>query len=128
MPTITPIYAALTALVFLALSIRVIAYRRKTHTGLGDGGDPALLTRMRAQANCAEYAPIGLLLLLMAELQGAPAAVIHGLGLMLLASRVMHGIGFSDTRPVLALRIAGTVLTLLMLPLTALLLLVQALI
>jgi hypothetical protein len=125
---VTSIYASLVALVFIALSLRVIRYRRLHRKGLGDEGDRSLLKRMRAQANCAEYAPIGLILLAIAELNGAPALALHVLGLALLAGRVMHGYGFSASPPVMGLRVAGMGLTLVMIALTALGLLAHALI
>ena len=51
---------------FITLSLRVIALRRSGRVSLGDAGDPALLARIRAQGNCAEYAPLGIVLLLLA--------------------------------------------------------------
>ena len=125
--SVTPIYAALLALLFLVLSTRVILYRRQHRLSLGDAGDTSLLKRMRAQANCAEYAPFGVLLLLLAELQGAPGVALHGLGAMLLAGRVLHGYGFSARPPVMLLRVLGMLLTLTMLGVAALGLLVHAL-
>ena len=82
--SITPLYGGLIGLLLVSLSVRVILRRRSAHVSLGDGEDKNLLKRMRVQANCAEYAPIGLILLAMAELQGAPGWVVHLLGLMLL--------------------------------------------
>ncbi len=120
MPTITAIYAGLLALLFLGLSARVIAYRRANGLSLGDEGDRALLNRMRAQANCAEYAPLGLLLLWMTEAMGAPAAALHVLGLMLLLGRAAHAYGFSAHPQIIGLRVAGTVLTLTMIGVAAL--------
>lgn len=118
--TITPIYVALLALLLLLLSARIILYRREKKLSLGDEGDRQLLKRMRAQANCAEYAPMGLLLLLVAELQGAPAVALHVLGLTLLAGRVLHGIGLSSNPQNMTLRQIGMALTLGMIGLTAL--------
>ena len=69
---ITGLYGALIALVFLALSARVIMYRRANQLGLGDHGDKSLMKRMRAQANCAEYAPFGLLLMLWSTCKTRP--------------------------------------------------------
>ena len=112
--TVTPIYASLIALLFLVLSYRIIIYRRTQRLSLGDYGDKALLARMRAQANCAEYAPTGLILLLLVELQRAPGAAVHILGLMLLAGRLAHGYGFSKHPQIMNLRVAGTALTTLM--------------
>jgi hypothetical protein len=123
---ITPLYTALIALLFIALSWRIITYRRANAISLGDSGDKNLLKRMRAQANCAEYAPLGLLLLAMTELNQAPALAIHALGLMLLAGRLLHAAGFAATPQRLVLRQVGMVLTLTMIGLTALGLLAHA--
>lgn len=117
--TVTPIYAALTALIFLVLSWRVILYRRANKLSLGDSGDKNLLKRMRAQANCGEYAPIALLLILMVELAGAPATAVHVLGLMLVAGRAAHAYGFGSTPQIFALRQLGMVLTLAAIALSA---------
>lgn len=118
--TITPIYAALVALLLLWLSVRVIRYRRSNRLSLGDAGDKGLIKRMRAQANCAEYAPIGLILLLITELQGAPDIALHALGALLLAGRVIHGYGFSASPPRMNLRVLGMFLTLVMIAAAAL--------
>lgn len=127
MLAITPIYAALIALLFVALSARVILYRLSEDLSLGDEGDRQLLRRMRAQGNCAEYAPLGLLLLLMAEFQGLAPALLHGLGLMLLAGRLAHSLGFSFRVTTPPLRVIGTVLTLAQITVTATLVLYAAL-
>lgn len=128
MLTITPIYAALIALLFLLLSARVIRYRRANRLSLGDEGDRALLQRMRAQANCAEYAPIAVLLLVLLELQGWPVWVVHLAGLTLLAGRVAHGYGFSAHPQIMGLRAVGMVMTLTMIALSALFLLIGGLV
>ena len=89
-PVVTPLYAAALTALFISLSLRVIALRRSGRVSLGDAGDPALLARIRAQGNCAEYAPLGIVLLLLAELAGAAPALLHLSGLSLLAGRVIH--------------------------------------
>ena len=127
MPNVTPIYAGLIALLFLALSARVIFYRRSAQVSLGDGADKELLSRIRAQANCAEYAPLGLLLLLLAELQGTPVLILHLLGAALLAGRVMHGVALSIRPQRLNLRVAGMALTLTAIGIAAILCVVLAL-
>ncbi len=128
MIAITGLYAGLIALVFLVLTFRVIGYRRANRIGLGDAGDKTLLKRMRAQGNCAEYAPIGLILLALVEAQGTPGWVVHGLGIMLLAGRVAHGYGFSASPPVMNLRVGGMLLTTGMIALAALGLIAHALV
>ncbi len=118
--TISPLYGGLIGLLLVALSVRVILRRREARVSVGDGDDKDLRKRMRTQANCAEYAPIGLILLAMAELQGASCWVVHLLGLMLLTGRIAHAYGFGTTPQIVPLRQLGMVLTFLMLIFAAL--------
>lgn len=125
--TITPIYAALLAFLFLFLSARVIAFRRKNLVSIGDSGSNDLAHRVRAQANCMEYVPIGLLLILMAELSGVPLWMIHIAGAMLLLGRILHAMAFSIKPMNFTWRVIGMSLTLFQIGLTAGLILVYAL-
>ncbi|MEM7521767.1 MAG: MAPEG family protein [Pseudomonadota bacterium] len=126
--TVTPLYAGLLALLFIALSARVILRRRDARVSVGDGDDKALIKRIRTQANFTEYAPMGIVLLLLAEIASAPALALHVLGLALFAGRLMHAYGFGVTPQVPMLRIAGMMLTLLMILVTGLGLIAHALI
>ncbi|GLT10192.1 MAPEG family protein [Sulfitobacter porphyrae] len=117
---VTALYTACMALLFLILSARVILYRRANRISLGDVGDKALIKRMRAQANCGEYAPIGLMLLLVSELSGAPALALHLMGMTLLAGRFLHAVGFSATPQKMILRQLGMAMTLAMILFSAL--------
>ncbi|MCZ4258162.1 MAPEG family protein [Sulfitobacter sp. G21635-S1] len=117
---VTALYTACVALLFLILSARVILYRRANRISLGDVGDKALIKRMRAQANCGEYAPIGLMLLLVSELSGAPALALHLMGMTLLAGRFLHAVGFSATPQKMILRQVGMAMTLAMILFSAL--------
>jgi len=110
--SIAPIYASLITLIFLFLSARVIVYRRKNKLSVGDAGDQDLLKRMRTQANCAEYAPFGLLLIVIIELLSAPGWLVHLAGTMLLAGRIAHAIGFGSTPQIMRLRVLGMIMTL----------------
>ncbi|MCL6285366.1 MAPEG family protein [Ruegeria sp. 2012CJ41-6] len=111
MISVTPIYASLIALLFVVLSARVIMRRRSKLVAMGDGGDKDLLRAMRAHANCAEYAPFALLLLVMAEWQGAAHWYLHLLGLTLLVGRILHAYGFGRADPILILRQTGMLMT-----------------
>lgn len=91
--SITPVYAALITLLFVWLSIDVIRNRRRALASLGDKGDKALQTAIRAHGNCAEYAPLALLLMGFAEVQGGGALFLHALGCALLCGRLLHGFG-----------------------------------
>ncbi|SNS70930.1 MAPEG family protein [Tropicimonas sediminicola] len=117
---ITPFYAGLLALLFVALSARVIRQRIAANVSIGDGADASFLQRVRVQANCAEYAPFGLLLLAMAELQGMPGWSVHGLGAMLFLGRVSHAVGLGSEPQIMQARQVGMVLTFVMLVLAAL--------
>ena len=126
MLSVTPVYAALLSLVYIGLAMRVSKYRRTQLLSLGDHGDTRLQHLIRAHGNASETIPLGLLLLLMAELQGAPGLAVHVLGLTLLAGRLAHARGLSAEPPVLRLRIIGMGLTVVMMAITAVGLLLHA--
>ena len=108
---IVPVYAALLALLFLGLSVRVIRTRRQQKVALGDGDNPVVRRAMRVQANFAEYAPFCLLLITFVELGGAPGLAVHGLCLALLAGRLVHAYGVSGTQENFRYRVTGMTLT-----------------
>ena len=125
--TVTPVYAAAVAALLLVLSARVIAFRHRHRVRFGDAGDPELTARVRTQANCAEYAPLGLLLLALTELQGAPEALLHAAGLALLAGQVLRAWGLTREPRSFAGRTAGMALTMGQIALSASVALVLAL-
>ncbi len=108
---ITPVYAALATLLFVFLSFRVIGMRRGEKISLGDGSNKEMGKRIRVHGNFAEYAPLALLLMLMAELQTAAAWSLHLVGATLLIGRILHAYAISQTPQVMNLRVAGMVLT-----------------
>lgn len=124
---ITALYAAILAALFIALSARVIVWRRSRGVEIGDGEDRELLRRMRVHANCAEYAPIALITLGLAESLDAPAFALHAIGLTMTAGRLVHAYALSQTPHVLALRVLGMVLTFVAIAAAALLGLILAL-
>ncbi|NKB58054.1 MAG: hypothetical protein GKS00_17155 [Alphaproteobacteria bacterium] len=109
--TVTAITAGLLALTLIVLSVNVIRLRGQNKVSLGDGGNEALQRAIRGQANCAEYAPIGVLLLLVAELQSANFYLLIVLGAALLIGRLMHGYAFGFTSGNIPLRRGGMMLT-----------------
>jgi uncharacterized membrane protein YecN with MAPEG domain len=116
---ITAFYAALLGLLFVFLSFRVIGWRRLKSVELGHGEDSELLRRMRVHANFAEYVPFTLLLMAIAESMTAPRPLIHIAGLILIAGRLMHAYGLSQTPHILRLRVGGMILTFTALALSA---------
>lgn len=67
--------------------------RRLTGVSVGDGGNEALLRRMRAQANFVETAPVFLFLLLGLELSGAGRLLLAMLGILFTVGRISHAVG-----------------------------------
>lgn len=111
MLTITPIYAALLAFLYIWLSFKVISQRRSDRISYGDGGNTNMLKVMRTHSNFVEYAPFALLLIAMVELQGAGGLLLNLLGLCLLTGRVLHAYGFGRSPQIVILRQIGMVLT-----------------
>lgn len=120
MLSVSPLYAGLIALLLVGLSFRVIQSRRTHGVSIGDGGEKMVIKRMRVQANCAEYAPIGIILLIAADLQGAPVWLVHVLGVTLLSGRLLHAYGLGSTPQVIPARKGGMYLTFAMISATAL--------
>ena len=105
--SVTPVYAGLLALLFIFLSVRVIGMRRSARVALGDGGNPALLRRQRVHGNFAEYVPLALILMALAELQNPPGWMIHAIGIPLLLGRAAHAYGVSCEPEMLRVRVSG---------------------
>lgn len=92
---ITALYAGIGALLLIALAALVVRRRRRYRVGLGHGGEIALERAIRAHGNAAEYVPLALVLLLVAELNGAAPALLHACGATLMAARLAHAWGLA---------------------------------
>ena len=84
------IYAALNCFILFWLASATGQLRRRHKILIGDGGNAHLMRVMRGHANAAENMPIMLVLLLVAAAIGAPAYVIHALGIAFTIGRVIH--------------------------------------
>jgi uncharacterized membrane protein YecN with MAPEG domain len=124
-PDITPYYAAVLALLFIILSVRTIKSRREHKVAIGDGGEKSLLRAARVHANFSEYVPFTLLLIAMLEIQSYSDWVIHGLCIALLAARITHAYGVSQTNENFKFRIFGTATTINIIAICAFLLLAK---
>ena len=109
--SITPLYAGVLTLLFVFLSARVIAGRASAGIMMGDSGAPQLLRRRRVHGNFAEYVPLALVLMLMAELQAVPHWQLHAMGILLTAGRIIHAYGVSQDPEVIGVRVVGMALT-----------------
>lgn len=108
--------AAAAAVINLWLGIRISRVRMSAKILHGDGGNEALMRRMRAQANFIENVPLALILIGAIELSGPNAngggkwlAIVGGLFML---ARLAHALGMDSTRPN-PLRAGGTLVTML---------------
>lgn len=120
---ITTLYAAILAIIYAVLTARVAAGRYKYRVGLGDGGVPELTQRIRVHGNFAEHVPFALLLVFLVDYSRYDPVIVHILGIMLVAGRVLHFIGITATPNASVGRFLGTALTLLIYIVCAVLLL-----
>jgi len=94
---VTGLYAGLLALLLVALAARISLQRSKLNVGLGHGNDPQLARDIRVHGNAVEWILPMLLLLLVAELDGASKTFLHVCGATFVVSRLVHAIGLSRT-------------------------------
>jgi uncharacterized membrane protein YecN with MAPEG domain len=103
------LYAGLLGLLLIVLSTQVVLARRRFRVRLGTGTEEGMQQAVRVQANFVEYVPFAVLLLVLAELTGLPGPAVHGAGLLLVASRVLHAVGLARSPGVSFGRFYGTV-------------------
>lgn len=109
-PVITAKFAAVFLLALVVLSALVIVRRRALGVAFGDKEDTILRGRIRAHGNFVEYVPVGLLALLLLELQGVDPGELWLLGGLFVLARGLHAAGMLTA--VLAMRVVGMVGTL----------------
>ena len=117
---VTAVTAAVLGLFYIALSIRVIMARGTAGVSLGDGSagivasgmehTTPLLVRARSHANFAEYVPLALILIGMAEIEGTRRVAVIIFAALLVIGRLAHPIGMGRKVPN-PYRAAGAVLT-----------------
>jgi uncharacterized membrane protein YecN with MAPEG domain len=108
-PTVLPItltIAAAAAVLHIWLAGRVSQLRRGYKISIGDGGNEALLRRIRAHGNYIENMPIVLILLALVELAGGDPRILWGAAIIFIVARLLHAFGMDQTPPS-RLRMAG---------------------
>ncbi|TDF39606.1 glutathione S-transferase [Alteromonadaceae bacterium M269] len=105
-------YGSLLGVFYIYLTLLVLNQRNKQKIGLGDGGDKKFNQLIRAHANFAEYVPLALVLILMAEVNHLSYWVIHAAALCLLFGRLLHAYGLRLHDGASWQRVVGTALTL----------------
>jgi len=115
---VTLIYAGLLGLLLVILSFNVMQNWVRM-TGEGRASDRAMRRAERLLSSFVEYVPLGLILLTLIELKGAPAVILHALGASLVVARVLHAYGSNDMPGAGLLRFVGAQLTFLMLAISS---------
>ncbi len=108
---ITSLYGSLLSLLFLFLTIRIIKIRRTNKISIGDGNNLILQKAIRAQSNFCETVPLALILLFIAENNGAWGFLISLFGALLLIGRISHAYGISQINENFRFRIFGMAMT-----------------
>ena len=90
MPEISLFFGALLALIQVPMTLAVGLRRRALRVSFLDGGDDALLRRIRAHANFTETVPIAILSMAAAEVFGVADLVLWVGGSILLFGRLVH--------------------------------------
>ena len=90
---ITGTYVSWLALLFFVLTVIVIKQRRAGAVSLGDNNIDVLQKAIRAHGNFAEYVPICLLLMAVAEVNTNIGAYLHIAGGILVLGRILHAYG-----------------------------------
>ncbi len=94
---VTGLYAGLLMLLLLVLAGRVTLLRSKLRIGTGHGNDPDLARAIRVHGNAVEWIVPMLVVLLIAELDGASRTFLHVCGVTFVVSRIAHAVGLSRT-------------------------------
>lgn len=111
---ITLTIAAAATLLNVWLATRAGRVRLAAKVSIGDGGNPQLQTRMRAQANFVEYTPFFLILLGLIELAHGPATWLWLVAIVYILARIAHAFGMDRPVPN-PLRAGGIIVTFLIL-------------
>ena len=113
---VTLSYSIILITFMLILAFRVIDLRGSPVTKFLHSQDrvvdeDTLYRAVRGHGNLIEYAPLFLILMLIAELNGLASTYLHSSGIIFTLGRLMHGIVFSFMKPNMILRVGGMILT-----------------
>lgn len=108
---IVALYGALNVFLNIGLALAVSRVRGTQRVSLGHGDSSVVLRAMRAHGNNAEFVPLALVLLLIAELMGGSSLWLHVLGGSLTVARVAQAIGVYQQKAPNPARFGGTAIT-----------------
>lgn len=104
---VTSVYAIPLVILGIFLWFRVTLMRAQLNISIGDASNPALLQRVRQHGNFIEWVPMVLVLMMIAEGNGASALWLHASGGLLLIGRLIHPFGLKINHASHPMRIVG---------------------
>jgi uncharacterized membrane protein YecN with MAPEG domain len=107
---ITLTVAGAAALLHLWIGLRVARLRQAFKVSIGDGGNEALVRRIRAHANYGENMPIFVILIGLLELAGANGNILWAAAILFILARICHAFGMDRPSPS-RLRMIGSMTT-----------------
>jgi uncharacterized membrane protein YecN with MAPEG domain len=108
---VTALYGAMNAFLNIGLAARVSLLRMRHRVAIGHGESDPLVRGIRAHGNNAEFMPLGIAMLLVAELMGGASLWLHVLGGTLLVGRLLHAWGIHIPKAPNPPRFMGTAFT-----------------
>jgi uncharacterized protein len=108
----TTLAAVVNGALLLLMTAGIAIVRNRQQISYGDGGDARFAKRQRGHANGVEQIPIALILLALAELQGAPSWLVWSVATGLSVGRIFHAVQFWFKGAPFVLRPTGVFLTL----------------
>jgi uncharacterized membrane protein YecN with MAPEG domain len=105
---ITMTLAGAAALLTIWLAARVSRVRRQFKVSVGDGGNEALLRRIRAHGNYVETMPLTIILVGLIELAGGDARILWAAAIVYILARILHAFGMDGDHR-LRLRVIGMI-------------------
>jgi len=98
---ISPLAAAALVFLYVQLTLAVVKIRKRDQISLGDAGQDDLQAAIRAHANFSEWVPLGLLLIVMLEINAAPILIPLVLAVSFVAGRFIHSTSLQSTEKAL---------------------------
>lgn len=108
---VTAVFASLSALILIYLAFKIIRYRRGNMLAMGDGDNPQMARFIRGHSNAAEWMPIVLILMAVAEGLGLWRGLVVVVGLLYITGRILHAYHFTTDGARLSSRTYGMILT-----------------
>ena len=107
---ISAMYAGFLLLTMLVLGARVSILRVKYGVSMGSGDQPDLGRAVRVFGNFTEWVPMIIIGLVLCELVGAPALLLHLIGIAVILSRLLHVAGLRADRTTAARSLGATLI------------------